>query len=191
MVRTLGRILGGIDNIPLGGPISFVAGLGVSVAPNYRKNIDSGAPGSRILGDLLIDGVGSVVTELMSIPISLGIAGISTLIPLTAPFAPGVYIASRVSSEFYLSLVWESMVNRYEWRQLLADQLYIPPSPGISHPPSIQAPSAPNATSESKLTTPTPPNTAEMPLPTSTPPLATQVEVEIIPTQTPPPPLQD
>jgi hypothetical protein len=45
MVRTLGRTLGGIDNIPLGGPISFVAGLGVSVAPNYKKNIDSGRRG--------------------------------------------------------------------------------------------------------------------------------------------------
>jgi hypothetical protein len=131
------------------------------------------------LGDLLIDGVGSVVTEAAAVGVGLLSSAVLT---------PAAYLPVRFFTEFYLSLVWESAVNRYDWRQMLSKQLTPLPSPTIQHPPAIIAPIAPNPLPVSETNTLTPVhNTAtETPSPLSTP-TRTQ-DIEILPTQTPSPP---
>ena len=182
-VRTAGRLLSSYEMSPLG----IAVGTILTVGPNLYQNITNRAPLSRIAADIIIDGVGGIVTEIAAVATG-GVFGAITTVATGNPWG---YIITRFLAEAYYSAIWESAANRYGWREGLTQLLTpspnpsLPPAP-IEHPPAVPAPTP--IVPVQMLETPTPPSTSTQPQSSSTPAFpATEVKVEILSTQTPSP----
>ncbi len=177
-VRTAGRLLSSYEMSPLG----IAVGTILTVGPNLYQNITNRAPFSRIAADVIIDGVGGIVTEVAAI-------GTGALFAMVAKPA---YIV-RFPAEVYYSAIWESATNRYGWREGL-EQLLTPssnpslPAMPIEHPLAVPAPNP--VPPVQLIGTPTP-SATELPpsqsVQSSSTPTFPATEVEILPTQTPSP----
>jgi hypothetical protein len=203
-VRTAGRLLNDWELTPA----AVVTGTTLTVGPNLIQNLRTGAPPARIVGDLAIDFGGGLLTEALSIPISVAgtilVFGTEAFAsgPVAIPAIPATYGGLRLASEAYLSLIWESAVQRYDMREGFENFLsmystrarienFLSPfrADPISHPPAIVVP-------EASVNTPVPSNTPQpfTPIETAKPvnepaqSSAVMATPEILPTQTPPPP---
>jgi hypothetical protein len=119
-IRSVGRALGNWELNPL----SYIPGTILTIGPNLYHNIENGMPFQRIKADLLIDGGGGVITEVASSAIS----------PVISSIFPPIYPFVRFGSELYFSGVWESAVNRYDWRDGLTELLT--PKPELCYYPN-------------------------------------------------------
>jgi hypothetical protein len=174
-VRTAGRLLSSYEMSPFG----IVTGTILIVAPNLHQNITNRATFPRIVADVIIDGVGGIVTEVAAV-------GTGSLFAIALKPA---YIM-RFFAEVYYSAIWESAVNRYGWREGLTQLLTPSPSPSLpaiptEHPAAVPLPTP--ALSGQTPSTPTPPATELPPNQPSSTPASPAMDIEILPTQTPSP----
>ncbi len=101
-----------IDN--LSGGALFAISTVISVLPNYFRNRYGGASNERIIGDLIIDAGGCVVTELLSI---------IPAAPFFLIFGPIGYAIAKTLFEGWFSMAWDSAMNRYKLRGKFENEL--------------------------------------------------------------------
>ncbi len=116
-IRTFGRVL---DDFSPG--ILTGIGWGITVTPNLVKNVREKSPWNQTATDLLIDTVGFGISELAGWGAGLIFGGITAALgaPMAAPY---VALAAKVVVDGGVSILWDSIVEKYGLRDWLSRQM--------------------------------------------------------------------